>query len=303
MVSALLTLLLVAPLLPNSALGISITVGKYDKWALTSQFFHCHAGACQGCMRINFPDILNPFDDGGNENCEGIRKDANFYYWMLPLLFNGDWVSFLLPTQKSVLEETVDYCRQFKWQENCVGTVGNLTGSVPGAYLIGSEFDVGQLDREFIDRSRTGPGYPSGADFYNFIEYCYEVNYQVATGGTAYWHYATHAAAVYLSDAVMAQLGYPTKRRNLDVRDVLLAKKLFIHSFVAQQCWELGAWGYQDEEYVLDDAGIRAIPFIQSETPSFYYEIRAAIDHIFPVSVTASSSSWGAMKSTYGEGN
>ena len=300
--SILLAVLLLLSAAPSWALNFKFTVGKYDRWALRSQFRNCNEFVCQGCMRANFPDIMNPFDDGQDENCDGIHEQLNAYYWSLGVIFGGEWVSFVLPSERSVVEGTLYSCNQLKSQLNCIGQVNGHMGEVMGAYLLGSEFDLGQLDREFIDRWRTGPDFPSGADFHNFVEYCYEVKIQVAPNGTAYWHYATHAAAIYLADAVMAQLGVPTKQRKLDAYDVQLAKKIFVHAFVAQQCWELGAWEYPDEDYILGDLGIAFIPFVQSATPSFYYEIRAAIDHIFPVSVTTRSSSWGAIKSEYIEG-
>jgi hypothetical protein len=291
------------PLFASTAFAqIPITLGKYSKWALRSQFLHCHQSVCDGCVRSRFADNMNPFDDGDDENCNGIHEELNPYFWMTSRWTGDDWVSFAILTGRSTLTAAIDFCRQRSDQTNCTATVGSSTGNVPGAYLIGTEFELGALDRTYIDRFRTGPDPVPTADLENYVRYCWVVLHSFYPRGTAYWHYATHAAALYLADAL---LGWPASKL-VDVQlthtDMETAKRVFIHAFVAQQSWELGSWEYPGEVYVLDRAGIDRIPFLLERTPSFYYEIRAAIDHIFPVPVTNDSSTWGRMKALFETG-
>ncbi len=276
--------------------GVAFTFGKYNKTTLEAQYLYCDDQQCPGCMFSNYPDCPNPFDSEDGANCEGIHEQLNWWGWFGLLPGSGGWINFGLFTQRQTLEATVAACRQSFDEEYCLSGYG----PIEGAYRIGSEFDLGQLDRQYIDRSRLGDTVPPYDNLNTFAGYCSWVATQSGVRiGTSYWHYATYAAAMYLADVTMDST-LPAKRNSATPEEVEQAKKLFIHCFVAAQSWELGAVDFPEEDYILDDAGIEPIPFLVDFTPSYYYTIRDAIDYIFPVSVKADLASWGLLKSRFG---
>jgi hypothetical protein len=311
----------------NSATAGWLIGGKYHRWTLETQWGVCNGGDCDGCMNEMWPNPFNPFWAGDDPNCNGVWPWPLGYTNKLYRWGTGDWYSFIIIGGYRELENTIDACHQNHNDWNCVyaSEVGPVP--VPGAYYVGSQLGLLELDG-MIDRTQIG--WPTDWSSYDLAQFDVMKPYieeviQEMTFADLGWTAIFRGAAMYYYENELGDLPPPTilgtdgTEYPIDANfaseppaiagatvapvsnslatsgnSQALALKVMAHAFVASESWELHSG-------ILQENGIS--PFCTSDNddcaPTVVYVIWAAFSDIVRPYVKSEDSTWGSVKDLY----
>ncbi len=286
--------------MPASAILVG---GKYHRPTLSSQNVFCLGGICDRCMSDRWPDLLNVFDTRNGSNCNGIFPPPFVATNRILGWGNGDWAWFLIIGSPRTLQETVDYCQENFDEIHCAFATPNGPVPVPGAYYVGSEYSLNDLD-QMIDRTTIGWRAFDPVPFEPLRSYVDDAAFELGYDDQRGWRAIYRGAARYVVELELGQGPPPAVvgGQVVSVRhaagaqaDINFGLKVLIHALVACETWEDTA------RDILGPYGI--LPFCDAQNddcaPSFVYEIWMAFQDIVHPYVKTEETTWGLLKGEY----